>query len=56
MRTCPSSRFVGIVALSILAAPYGAKVTHTLSVKPLKRAFGAFLALLAAQMLYSLFA
>jgi len=48
--------FVGIVALSILAAPFGAKLAHSLPVKPLKRAFGAFLALLAAKMLYSLFA
>lgn len=47
--------FVGIVALSILVAPLGAKVTHSLPVKPLKRAFGGFLALLATKMLYSLF-
>ena len=47
--------FAGIVAFSILVAPFGARLTHSLPVKPLKRAFGAFLATLAAQMLYTLF-
>jgi uncharacterized membrane protein YfcA len=46
--------FAGIVALSVLAAPYGAKLAHRLPVKQLKRAFGGFLALLATKMLWSL--
>jgi len=46
--------FAGVVALSILAAPLGAKLAHALPVKPLKRAFGAFLAVLATKMLHSL--
>jgi uncharacterized membrane protein YfcA len=45
---------VGIVAMSMLAAPYGAKLAHRLPVKQLKRAFGGFLALLATKMLWSL--
>lgn len=46
--------FVGVIALSILVAPFGAKVAHSLPVKPLKRGFGIFLALLATKMLHSL--
>lgn len=46
--------FVGIVTMSVLVAPFGAKLAHKLPVKKLKRAFGAFLALLASKMLYSL--
>jgi uncharacterized membrane protein YfcA len=46
--------FVGIVAMSILMAPVGAKLAHKLPVKQLKRAFGGFLALLASKMLHSL--
>ena len=46
--------FVGIVTMSVLVAPFGAKLAHRLPVKKLKRAFGAFLALLASKMLYSL--
>jgi len=46
--------FAGVVALSILVAPLGARVAHALPVKPLKRAFGVFLALLASKMLHSL--
>lgn len=46
--------FVGIVLMSILMAPVGAKLAHRLPVKKLKRAFGGFLALLASKMLYSL--
>ena len=46
--------FVGVVALSFLTAPIGAKLAHKLPVKQLKRAFGAFLALLATKMLWSL--
>lgn len=46
--------FVGIVAMSILMAPLGARLAHKLPVKKLKRAFGGFLALLATKMLVSL--
>jgi len=46
--------FVGIVTMSVLVAPVGAKLAHKLPVKKLKRAFGGFLALLASKMLYSL--
>ena len=45
---------IGIVALSVLVAPFGAKLAHRLPVKQLKRAFGGFLALLATKMLHSL--
>lgn len=46
--------FVGIVVMNITMAPFGARLAHRLPVKKLKRAFGAFLALLASKMLYSL--
>ena len=46
--------FIGIISCSILVAPLGAKLAHSLPVKPLKRGFGIFLALLATKMLYSL--
>ena len=46
--------FIGIVAMSMLIAPLGAKTAHTLPVKQLKRAFGGLLALLATKMLHGL--
>jgi len=46
--------FVGVVLMSFMLAPYGAKMAHKLPVKQLKRAFGGFLALLASKMLYGL--
>lgn len=46
--------FFGIVVMSITMAPFGARLAHRLPVKKLKRAFGAFLALLATKMLFSL--
>lgn len=46
--------FAGIVALSTLMAPVGARLAHRLPLKKLKRAFGAFLALLATKMLLNL--
>ena len=46
--------FAGVVAMSILIAPLGAKTAHKLPVKQLKRAFGGFLALLATKMLHGL--
>ena len=39
--------FFGVVLMSILMAPVGARLAHKLPVKKLKRAFGGFLALLA---------
>lgn len=44
----------GVVIMSIATAPLGARLAHRLPVKQLKRAFGAFLALLATKMLFSL--
>jgi len=46
--------FVGVVTISFLMAPVGARLAHRLPVKQLKRAFGAFLALLATKMLHGL--
>ncbi len=48
--------FIGVVAMSMLIAPLGAKTAHRLPVKQLKRAFGGFLALLASKMLHGLLA
>jgi uncharacterized membrane protein YfcA len=45
---------IGVVAISFLMAPVGARLAHKLPVKQLKRAFGAFLALLATNMLHGL--
>lgn len=46
--------FFGIVTMSMLVAPFGARLAHRLPVKKLKRAFGVFLASLATKMLFSL--
>lgn len=45
---------IGIVATSMLVAPMGARLAHSLPVKKLKRLFGIFLAILATKMLHSL--
>ena len=45
---------IGVVAISYLMAPVGARLAHKLPVKQLKRAFGGFLALLATKMLHGL--
>jgi uncharacterized membrane protein YfcA len=45
---------LGVVAVTSLMAPVGARLAHALPVKSLKKALGAFLALLASKMLYSL--
>lgn len=45
---------VGVVVVSMLFAPLGARTAHVLPVKQLKRGFGVFLALMALQMLYRL--
>lgn len=44
----------GIVAGSVLTAPLGARTTHRLPVRPLKRIFALLLATLAARMLWTL--
>ncbi len=46
--------FIGVVAISFLMAPVGARLAHKLPVKQLKRGFGVFLALLATKMLHGL--
>jgi uncharacterized membrane protein YfcA len=46
--------FIGVVTISFLMAPVGARLAHKLPVKQLKRAFGGFLALLATKMLHGL--
>ncbi len=46
--------FFGVVAMTMLVAPLGARMAHALPVKQLKRAFGGFLALLATKMLHGL--
>jgi uncharacterized membrane protein YfcA len=45
---------VGVVAASVLTAPIGARKTHELPVKTLKRVFAAILLLLACKMLWGL--
>jgi uncharacterized membrane protein YfcA len=44
----------GIVVMSMLVAPLGARLAHRLPVRQLKRAFGGLLALLATKMLVGL--
>lgn len=46
----------GVVVMSVLVAPLGARLAHRLPVRQMKRAFGVFLALMAAHMLYRLLA
>ncbi len=46
--------FIGVVAISFLLAPVGARLAHQLPVKQLKRGFGVFLALMATKMLHGL--
>lgn len=46
---------VGLVAASVLTAPIGARKTHQLPVKTLKRVFAGILLALAAKMLWGLF-
>lgn len=44
---------VGLVITSMLAAPYGVKLSHSLPVKTLKKCFGIILAAMAIRMIYS---
>ena len=43
---------VSVAALSMLTAPLGARVAHSIDTKPLKRIFASMLYLLAAYMFY----
>lgn len=45
---------VGVAAVSVLTAPVGARLTHTLPVKTLKQIFAAILLALAVKMLWGL--
>lgn len=47
---------LGVVLMSVLVAPYGARLAHRLPVRRLKGAFGIFLTLMAVHMLYGLLA
>jgi uncharacterized membrane protein YfcA len=44
----------GLVVASMLATPYGVKLSHSLPVKMLKRCFGALLLAMAARMAYGI--
>lgn len=44
---------VGLVITSMLAAPYGARLSHVLPVRTLKKCFGVILAVVAVRMIYS---
>jgi uncharacterized membrane protein YfcA len=46
---------VGVAAVSILTAPYGAKLAHKLPVGTLKRFFALFLLAMATKMLWGMF-
>lgn len=48
--------FALIVPCSVLAAPWGARVAHSVSVTKLRLAFAAFIALVSLKMLYGLLA
>lgn len=43
---------LSVVVMSVITAPIGAKVAHSIDTKPLKRIFGSILFLLATYMLY----
>lgn len=45
----------GVAAVSVLTAPYGAKLAHKLPVSTLKRFFAVFLLAMATRMLWSMF-
>lgn len=44
---------IGLVATSMLLAPYGVKLSHSLPVKTLKRCFGVMLLVMTVRMVYS---
>ncbi|WP_419784994.1 sulfite exporter TauE/SafE family protein [Pseudodesulfovibrio sp.] len=47
--------FLGIIVMSVITAPYGAKLAHSLPVAKLKRIFAILLYLVATRMLWSAF-
>lgn len=48
--------FLIVIAMTLITAPYGAKLAHRMNPKPLKRLFGVFLILVALNMLRKYFA
>lgn len=48
------SALAGIASMSILTAPYGARLAHSLPVKSLKKVFAIFLLVMATRMLISI--
>ena len=53
--TNAASNTAGVAAVSVLTAPYGAKLAHKLPVATLKRFFAVFLLAMATRMLWSMF-
>lgn len=47
--------FVVIIAMTLITAPLGVKLAHSMDAKPLKRAFGVFLMIVALNMLRKAF-
>ncbi|MDO9633072.1 MAG: TSUP family transporter, partial [Humidesulfovibrio sp.] len=47
--------FIGIVCLSVLTAPLGAKLAHNLPVSKLKKIFACLLLIMGTKMLYGMF-
>lgn len=47
--------FLIVIAMTLITAPYGAKLAHKINPKPLKRLFGVFLILVALNMLRKAF-
>jgi uncharacterized membrane protein YfcA len=43
--------FLIVIAMTLLSAPLGVRLAHAMDAKPLKRAFGIFLTLIALNML-----
>lgn len=44
-----------LIPITLVVAPYGARLAHALSKKQLERAFGLFLVFVAAQFFYSVY-
>ena len=47
--------FLVVIAMTLITAPWGVKLAHAMDPKPLKRVFGAFLVLVALNMLRKAF-
>ncbi len=45
--------FLAIVVATVIAAPWGVRVAHAQDPRPLRRAFGVLLVVVALRMLYS---